>query len=54
MQEKTYGTYRGSKGIIINKISEPVMRLEMKLMACKLLRKCHKEEAPARVITVVA
>jgi hypothetical protein len=48
--KKKYGTERGSRGIIINRISEPTMRLEMKLMACKLLRKCHKEEAPAGVI----
>jgi hypothetical protein len=48
--KKTYGTKRGSQGIIINRISEPMMRLEMKLMACKLLRKCRKEEAPTRVI----
>jgi hypothetical protein len=52
--KKTYGTERGSQGIIINRISEPVTRLETKLMACKLLRKCHKEEAPARVIAAVA
>jgi hypothetical protein len=29
------------------------MRLEKKLMACKLLRKCHKEEALVEVITTV-
>ena len=40
--KNTYGTSRGSIGIIINKISEPVMRLETKLMACNLLRKCRK------------
>jgi hypothetical protein len=43
----------GPMGIIINRISEPAMRLETKLMACKLLRKCHKEEAPAGVIAAV-
>jgi hypothetical protein len=30
------------------------MRLVIKLMACKSLRKCRKEEAPARVIVAVA
>jgi hypothetical protein len=45
-----YGTKRGSRGIIINQISEPTIRLAMKLMACKLMRKCQKEEAPAGVI----
>jgi hypothetical protein len=43
----TYGTERGSRGIIINKISEPTTRIATKLMACKLLRKCCKEEVPA-------
>jgi hypothetical protein len=50
--KKTYGTMRGSKRIIINKISEPVTILRTKLMAWKLLRKCHKEEAPTGVIIV--
>jgi hypothetical protein len=40
--DQTYGTKRGSKGIIINRISEPVTRLETKLMEFKLLRKCRK------------
>jgi hypothetical protein len=44
--KQTYKIERGSRGIIINKISEPATRLETKLMAYKLLRKCHKEEAP--------
>jgi hypothetical protein len=52
--KKTYGTMRGSRGIIINRINEPATRLETKLMACKLLRKCRKEEAPAGVIAAVA
>jgi hypothetical protein len=38
----TYGTKRGSKGIIINRISEPMKRLETKLMAYTLLRKSRK------------
>jgi hypothetical protein len=41
--KKTYGTVRGSRGIIINRISEPVTRLETKLMACKFLRKCQRK-----------
>jgi hypothetical protein len=51
--KKTYGTMRGSRGMIINKINEPVIRLEMKLMACKLIRKCRKEKAPTEVIEIV-
>jgi hypothetical protein len=51
--KQMYGTERGSRGIIINQISEPTTRLATKLMACKLLRKCRKEEVPAGVIAVV-
>jgi hypothetical protein len=51
--KQTYGTERGSRGIIINRISEPTTRLATKLMACKLLRKCRKEEVPAGVIAAV-
>ena len=45
-----YGTERGSRGIIINQISEPTTRIATKMMACKLLRKFRKEEASAGVI----
>ena len=48
--KKKYGTERGSREIIINRTSEPATRLAMKLMACKLLRKCHKEESPVELI----
>ena len=41
------------KGIVINRINEARTSLEAKLMTCKLLRKCCKEEAPTWVITVV-
>jgi hypothetical protein len=51
--KNTYGTERGSQGIIINKISEPTTILETKFMACKLLRKFCKEEEPIGVIVVV-
>jgi hypothetical protein len=51
--KQMYGTERGSIGIFINRISEPTMILDTKLMACKLLRKCHKEEVPTGVIIVV-
>jgi hypothetical protein len=50
--KQTYGTERGSRGIIINKISEPT-RITTKIMASKLLRKCHKEEVPASIIVAV-
>jgi hypothetical protein len=47
---KTYGIERGSKGTIINKISELMMRLETKLMSYKILIKCQKEEVLTGVI----
>jgi hypothetical protein len=49
--KQTYATERGSKGIIIKMIIESKTRLETKLMSCKLLIKCHKEEVPASGIT---
>jgi hypothetical protein len=48
--KNTYSSDRGSRGLIINIISETVVRLEKNIMDCKLLRKCHKEEAPTGVI----
>ena len=51
--KKTYGTVRGSRGIVINKINEPAKRMEMKVVECKFLRKFHKEEVGVGVIVVV-
>jgi hypothetical protein len=48
--KKTYSTERGSRKIIIKHISDATTRLATKLMACKFLRKCHREEVPTRVI----
>jgi len=48
--KKTYGIERGSRGIIIKRISETTTRLATKLMAFKLLWKCHKEEVHVGVI----
>ena len=50
--KKTYGTVRGSKGIVSNRINEPAKMIEMKLMACKFIIKCCKEKVPEGVITV--
>jgi hypothetical protein len=48
--KKTYGTEIRSHIIIIKHISDASTRLATKIMVCKLLRKCHKEEVPVRVI----
>jgi hypothetical protein len=50
--KKTYGTERGSHGIIIKHISDTTTRMDTKIMVCKLLRKCCKEEGPIGVIAV--
>jgi hypothetical protein len=41
-------------GIIIKEINDPVRNFAKNMMACKLLRKCIKEEASKGVIAVVA
>jgi hypothetical protein len=48
--KKKYGTERGSRGIIIKRISDAATRMATKIMACKLLRKCRKEEVPVGVV----
>ena len=52
--KKTYATERGSHRIIIKHINDATTRLATKLMACKLLKKCHKEEVPIGVITTAS
>jgi hypothetical protein len=52
--KKTYGTERGSRRIIIKHISDAAIRLATKLMACKLLRKCCKEEVLVGVVAATA
>jgi hypothetical protein len=49
-----YGTDRGTRGIIIKRINDVVTQLGENILACKLLRKCHKYEALAGVIAVAA
>ena len=52
--KKTYGTVKGSRGIVISRLNKHVTRLEMKRMAYKVLRKYCKEEAPVGVIPTIA
>jgi hypothetical protein len=51
---KKYGTNKGTRGIIIKRINDATTQLGMKLLACKMLRKCRREEVPARVVAVAA
>jgi hypothetical protein len=48
--KKKYDIERGSCGIIIKHISDIVIRMDTKIMACKLLKKCRKEEFSAEVV----
>jgi hypothetical protein len=52
--KKKYGTDRGTQGIIINKINDVATQMGGKILACKLLKKCHREEVSARVVAVAA
>jgi hypothetical protein len=47
-----FGTSRRKRGIFLRDINDNATRFSSKLMACKLLRKCRKEEAPSGIILV--
>jgi hypothetical protein len=49
--KKTYGMERGSHNIIIKRINDAATRMATKLMACKLIHKCCKEDVPTGVFT---
>jgi hypothetical protein len=50
--KKKYGTDKGTRGIIIKWINNVVTKLDAKILACKLLRKCCKDEVPTGFIVV--
>jgi hypothetical protein len=52
--KKKYDTDRGTRGIIIKRINDVMTQMATKILACKLLRKCRKEEVPAGVVAVAA
>ena len=47
-----YDTERGMHGIIIKRINDVMKKMAAKIMVCKLLRKCCKEEVPTGVVIV--
>jgi hypothetical protein len=49
-----YGTETGTRGIIIKRINDAATQMATKILAYKLLRKCHRDEVLARVITIAA
>jgi hypothetical protein len=52
--KKKYGTDRGTQGIIIKRINDVATQMATKILACKLLRKCRREEVLAWVVIVAA
>jgi hypothetical protein len=50
--KKKYGTNRGTQGIIIKRINDVATYMGAKILACKILRKCHKEEVLDGVVAV--
>jgi hypothetical protein len=52
--KKKYGTDRGTRGIIIKRINDVVTQLGAQILACKLIRKCRREEFLAGVVAIVA
>jgi hypothetical protein len=49
-----YGIERGNRGIMISDINDPATRFSTRLLRCKLMHKCHKEEVSTNVVTTVA
>jgi hypothetical protein len=52
--KKKYGIARGMRDIKIKRINNTTIQLGANILACKFLRKCHKDEVPTRVIAIAA
>jgi hypothetical protein len=52
--KKKYGTVRGTMCIIIKRINNITKQMGANILACKLIRKCLKEEVPVGFIAFVA
>jgi hypothetical protein len=52
--KEKFGTSGGNRGIVLKYINKNVTRFTRNFMACKLLRKCRKEEALVGVIALYA
>jgi hypothetical protein len=51
---KKYGIDGGTRWIIIKRINDVATQMGAKILSCKLLRKCHREEVPTGIVTVAA
>jgi hypothetical protein len=47
-----YGMERGNRGIRISDINDPATRFATRLLGCKLMCKCRKEEVSVGVVAV--
>jgi hypothetical protein len=47
-----YGTDRGTQRIILKRINDVTTQMGAKILSCKLLRKCRREEVPSRVVAI--
>jgi hypothetical protein len=52
--KKKYGTNRGTRGIIIKRINDVATQMGTKILTCKLLRKCRREEVLVGVVIVAS
>jgi hypothetical protein len=50
--KKKYCTDRGMRGIVIKRINDVTTQMAAKILACKMLRKCHREEVSTGVVIV--
>jgi hypothetical protein len=48
--KEKYGTKRGNRGIRISDINDPATRFSTRMLGCKLMHKCRKEEVPTGVV----
>jgi hypothetical protein len=52
MKEK-FQTFRGKRGLDVKSINDKNVRFVTQVLACKMLRKCHKDEVPVAVIAAI-
>jgi hypothetical protein len=45
---------RGNRGIMISDINDPTTRFSTRMLGCKLMHTCRKEEVPTRVVAAAA
>jgi hypothetical protein len=47
-----YGVERGNRGIKISDINDPSTSLATRILRCKIMHKCHKDEVSSSVVIV--